>query len=421
MTQSGRIRNLRWYICGLLFLATVLNYVDRQVFSILAPDLQRDIGWSELDYGRIVIAFQVCYALSLIISGRVIDRIGTKLGYTFAVIWWSLAEMAHALARTPFGFGIARAFLGVGEAPNFPTAMKAIAEWFPKSESGFATGLLNAGPTLGAIVAPLCVPLVAAKFGWRGAFIMTGVFEMLWLVAWWALYQKPEIHPRITKEELDFIQSGRKPASASKIPLSRLLGCRQTWAYTAGKVLADPAWFFYLFWLPKFLAQEHGLRGTAVIPYLMTVYIFCGLGSAVGGYVSSSLIKRGWTVNWSRKTAMGVSAVIMPVVIVASRAKDPWVAVFLLGMAVAAHQSWSTLVWTIGTDMFPSRAVASVTGLAAALGSVATIAFSEITGRVLQQNPSNYAPLFVACGSMYAVGLISIHLLVPKLEPAVLD
>jgi len=420
-TGSFKIHNLRWYICGLLFTATMLSYVDRQVFSILAPDLQRDIGWSELDYGRIVIAFQLSYTISLILSGRLIDKVGTKLGYSIAMIWWSCAEMAHALARSPLGFGIARFFLGIGEAPNFPTAMKAIAEWFPKSERGLATGIFNSAPTVGAIAAPMFVPLVAAKFGWRGAFLATGAFEVVWLVAWWALYHRPEDHPRITPEELALIQEGRVASNAARVSLARLLGYRQTWAYGVGKALADPAWFFYLFWLPKFLAQQHGLRGTAVIPFLTVVYVFSGVGSTLGGYISSSLIKRGWTVNWARKVPMAASAVIMPIVILAGLARDPWSAVLLIGVAVAAHQSWSSLVFTIGTDMFPSRAMASVTGLAGGLGSLATILFSEITGRILQHDPNFYLPMFVACGTMYMVSLAIIQLLVPKLEPAVID
>ena len=415
---SRKLRNFRWYICGLLFLATVLNYVDRQVFSILAPDLERDIGWSELSYSRIVIAFQLSYALSLMFSGRLIDRIGTKLGYVLGMLWWSSAEMAHALARTPLGFGFVRAALGIGEATNFPTAMKAISEWFPRTDAGLATGILNSGPTIGAIAAPLFVPLVAAHWGWRGAFVMTGAIEGAWLVAWWKLYHKPEVHPLIGQDELRLIRSGRGAGPKDGVSYLRLLRCRQTWAYSLGKVLADPAWFFYLFWLPKFLAQEHGLRGTAVIPYLTTDYVFCGAGSALGGYLSSSLVKRGWTVNRSRKTAMAISAFLMPVVILAAQARNAWTAVLLIGITLALHQSWSTLVYTMGTDLFPSRAMASVTGLAGALGSAATILFAEITGRVLEHDSSAYLPLFIACGLMYLVAWIAIHLLVPRLEPA---
>jgi MFS transporter, ACS family, hexuronate transporter len=413
-----RIRRLRWFICGLLFAATVLNYIDRQVFSILAPDLQRDIGWSELAYGRIVIAFQLSYAACLILSGRVIDRIGTRLSYSVAVVWWSLAEMAHAWARTPLGFGAARFFLGAGEAANFPVALKALAEWFPASERGLATGIFNGAPTVGAVAAPLLVPLVAAGYGWRAAFVLTGAAGVLWLVAWWALYRKPEAHPRITRQELLLIQEGRGAPKSESVPLASLLRCRQTWAFAIGKVLADPAWFFYLFWLPKFLAREHGLRGTAVIPFLTLVYCSSGLGSAIGGYASSALIRRGWTVNRARKVPMAVSAAMMPLVILAGCSRNPWTAVLVISLATAAHQNWSSLVFTIGGDMFPARAMGSVTGLAGGLGSVATILFAELTGRVLQHDAGLYLPMFIACGTMYLVSLAIIHLLVPRLEPA---
>jgi ACS family hexuronate transporter-like MFS transporter len=415
------IENLRWYICALIFLATILNYIDRQVFSILAPDLQRDIGWSELDYGRIVIAFQVSYAVSLILSGRLIDKIGSKLGYTLSIIWWSFAEIAHALSRTPFGFGAARAALGIGEAANFPTAMKTVAEWFPKTETGTATGLLNTGPTIGAIAAPLLVPLIAAKFGWKGAFVLTGVLGIPWVFAWWKFYDSPAVHPSITPEELAHIQGDRPAIVEHRVSLRKLLGYRQTWACAAGKVLADPAWFFYLFWLPKFLAQEHGLRGTAASPYLATVYVFCGVGSAIGGYGSSFLLRCGWSLNASRKLVMGVSAGIMPIVILAGRVRDPWTAVLLIGMTLAAHQSWSTMMYSTNTDLFPSQATASVTGLVGALGSASTILFAEITGRVLQRDPNLYLPMFIACGTMYMLALAIIHLLVPRFEPAKLD
>lgn len=414
------IRNLRWYICGLVFLATILNYIDRQVFSILAPDLQRDIGWSELDYSRIVIAFQVCYALSLLLSGRLIDKIGSKLGYVLSIVWWSIAEIAHAAARTPFGFGMARAALGVGEAANFPTMMKVVAEWFPTRETGKATGILNSGPTIGAIVAPLLVPLIAAKLGWKGAFLLTGLVGLPWVLLWWIFYNPPASHPNLTTDELEYIQSGR-PRARKGVSLRKLIGYRQTWACVAGKVLADPAWFFYLFWLPKFLDQEHGLRGTAVAPYLATVYIFCGIGSFAGGYGSSFLLNRGWSLNASRKLAMAVSAGIMPIVILASLVRDPWTAVLLIGITLAAHQSWSTLMYSSNADLFPSQATATVTGFAGAMGSVTTIGFAEITGRVLQHNPHFYLPMFIACGTMYLVALGIIHLLVPRFEPARID
>jgi len=397
---------LRWWICSLLFAATVINYIDRQVFSILAPELQRSIGWSELSYGRIVIAFQLSYAISLALSGRLIDRIGTRLGYTLTFIWWSFSEMAHALARTPISFGAVRLVVGVGEGAIFPSAIKTIAEWFTGRERALAAGLLNSGPTMGAILAPIIVPVVAAHYGWRGAFVLTGILGLPWLAAWlW--------FNRLTPRE----GSATALTRANQIPWRRLLSLRQTWAYAVGKLLADPAWFFYLFWLPKFLAQQHNLRGTAIIPYLTTVYLLTGLGSISGGLCSGFLLRRGMSLNASRKTTLAISACFMPVVIIAAQLTNPWAAVLLIGLVTAAHQSWSSLIFTLGTDLFPSKAMASATGIAGALGSFSTILFAEVTGRILNVNPHAYLPMFIACGFMYLVALGIIHLLSPRLEP----
>lgn len=408
-------RNLRWWICGLLFIATVINYIDRQVFSILAPNLQRDIGWSELDYSRIVIAFQLAYAVSYALSGNFLDRVGTKLGYSIAYVWWSLAEMAHALARTAFGFGVARCFLGIGEAANFPAGMKAIAEWFPENETGMATGFFNSAPTLGGIAAPIIVPLVSAKYGWRGAFVLTGALGLVWLLVWVALYRTPPV----ASTAID----SRSPAApgrtaAAGVSWRELLHYRETWACVSAKLLSDPAWFFYLFWLPKFLAERHGLWGTAVIPYLTTVYVMAGIGSVVGGSATSFLMHRGWSMNRSRKTTMAGTALVVPVVIFAARAHDPWTAAILVGVAVAAHQSWSSLAFNLGPDLFPSEAVGSVIGLAGMMGSIATVVFSEVAGHILQRDPTFYLPMFVVCGCMYSVALIAVHLFSPRLERA---
>jgi ACS family hexuronate transporter-like MFS transporter len=416
-SPTFRITGLRWYICALLFAATVLNYVDRQVFSILAPDLQRDIGWTELDYGRIVIAFQFPYAICYLVTGRFIDRVGTRLGYAVAVVWWSIAEMAHALAHSPFGFGMVRFFLGIGEAANFPTAMKGISEWFPKNERSFATGLFNAAPTLGAIISPILVPLIAVHYGWRGTFVITGALGLTWLVAWGALYRRPEEHSRIERSELELIQAGRQK-DVDSVPLRDILRYRQTWAFGCCKLLGDPAWFFYLYWLPKYLDATHGLRGTSIIPYLTAVYVMSGIGSGIGGYISSALLKRGWSLNWARKIPMAVSAFLMPSVIIAGYTKDAWTAVLLVGVAATLHQSWSTMTFTLGTDLFPPRAVATVIGLAGLLGSGSTIVFSEIAGRVLQRDPTFYLPMFIACGVMYTFALAILHFSLPHLEPA---
>jgi ACS family hexuronate transporter-like MFS transporter len=414
----ARVGSFRWVVCGLLFFATTINYIDRQVLGILAPDLQREIGWSELDYGRIVIAFQISYALMMLFWGRILDRIGTKLGLTIAVLWWSLAAMGTALARSAFGFGIARFLLGVGEAANFPASIKTVAEWFPKSERAFATGIFNAGTNVGAVVAPIAVPLIAAQWGWQAAFILTGGIGFLWLIAWGLLYYPVDAHPSVTPGERAFIREDADQGVSAKIPLSRMLGFRQLWAFSMGKLLTDPVWWFYLFWLPKFLAQEHGIRGTALIPYLTTVYIVADVGSVVGGYLSSALIKRGWTVNAARKTAMGIFAALIPFVIIAPQTRSAWVAVALISLATACHQAWSCNVFTLASDMFPKHAVGTVVGFGGFMGGVGGILIAEFAGRVLQRDPSFYQPMFVVAGVSYLVALAVVHALAPRLEKA---
>lgn len=394
----------RWYIAGLLFLVTVLNYVDRQVFSILAPDLQDAIGWSELDYGHIVIAFQLAYSVAMVASGRVLDRIGTKLGLALAVVVWSLAEIGHAVARSPLGFGLARFALGVGEAANFPAAIKAVAEWFPTRERALATGLFNSGVALGTIVASISVPLMAASFDWPATFVATGTIGFLWLPVWWALYR----------------DRGRRPSEASTSPVWRdLLGYRQTWAYALTKSLADPIWWFYLFWLPKFLAEQFGVRGTDVIPYLTAVYVSADLGCIAGGWLSSALVARGFSLNRARKGTMGLLALVMsPAVLVAGSAADPWVAVGLIALACGAHQAWSTLVFTMAGDLFPSHAVGSVAGFGGFFAGLVSIVTAELTGQVLEQDPTHYFPIFVAVALLYPIGLAVFHVLSPRMEMA---
>jgi ACS family hexuronate transporter-like MFS transporter len=421
MTVSEMRRHVgryRWVICGLLFFATTINYIDRQVLGILAPDLQNEIGWTELDYGRIVIAFQVSYAVMMLVWGRILDRIGTKLGLGLAVAWWSLAAMGTALARSALHFGIARFLLGVGEAANFPASIKTVALWFPKSERALATGIFNAGTNIGAIVAPIIVPLIAARWGWRPAFLLTGAIGFLWLFAWAALYMPLERHPRVGEAERAYIQDGAGEISAAQTPLGVVLGTRQLWAFALGKALTDPIWWFYLFWLPKFLATEHDIRGTALIPYLTTVYIISDVGSIAGGYLSSAFIKAGWSVNRARKTAMGIVAFIVPSVILASQTTSAWTAVLLIGLATACHQAWSANMFTLASDMFPRHAVGTVVGFGGFAGGVGGILIAEFAGRVLTANPKYYFPMFVVAGTAYLVALAVVQLLAPRLEPA---
>lgn len=414
----SKIKHLRWYICGLLFFATVINYVDRQVLSVLEPDyLKPAIGWTELEYGRIVLVFQLAYAIMFLVFGRIMDWIGTKAGFAIAIVWWSLAAIAHSIVKTPFGFGVARLFLGMGEAANFPGAVKTIAEWFPKSERALATGIFNAGTNVGAIVAPIAALTLAEYWGWQSAFIITGLLGFIWLIFWWFMYRKPEEHPRLAQDELQHILSDREEVSNARVPWLRLLGFRQTWAFALGKMLTDPIWWFYLFWLPKFLSNNHGIKKFALIKYLIVVYLIADVGSVAGGWISSSLIKRGWSVNAARKTAILVFAATMPVVIIASQVKSVWTAILLIGFAAGAHQGISANLFTLTSDMFPKKAVGSVMGIGSCAGSIGGVIVAEFAGRVLNADPSFYLPMFIIAGTTYLVALGVIHLLSPKLEP----
>lgn len=420
-SAGSPIKNLRWYICGLLFFATVVNYIDRQVLGTLAPELQQKIGWTESEYSQIVIAFQVAYALMFLVWGGVLDRIGVKLGFTIALIVWSIAGIGHALAASAVGFMIARFLLGIGEAANFPASIKTVAEWFPKKERALATGIFNAGTNVGAIIAPITALTLSAAFGWQSAFIFTGAVGFLWLIFWWWLYQSPEDHSRLSAEEFKLIREGEAEEDPQKVRWLPLLGHRQLWAFAFGKMLTDPVWWFYLFWMAKFLDKTYGVKGTALIPYLTTVYLIADVGSVGGGWISSWLIKRGWTVNWARKTAMGIFAVIMPMVIVAYYAKSPWTAAILVGIAAGAHQGWSANLFTLTADMFPRKAVGSVVGIGSCIGAIGGIMLPFYAGKVLDKNPSYYLPMFLIAGLAYLVAWMVIHFLVPKLEPAKID
>jgi ACS family hexuronate transporter-like MFS transporter len=414
-----RVGHFRWVVCALLFFGTTVNYIDRQVLGILAPDLRRIIGWDDVQYGYIVTAFSAAYALGLLISGRLLDTIGTKLGYAAALVFWSLAAMAHALARTPFGFGTARFALGLGEAANFPAAIKAVAEWFPKKERAFATGIFNAGTNVGAIVAPLVVPWIALSYSWQWAFILTGAFGFTWLLFWFWLYETPENNKRLSKEEFDYIRSD--PAEPSvRVPWLSLARYRQTWAFAIGKFMTDPVWWFYLYWVPSFLNQQHGITLQKMGPPLIAIYLIADVGSIGGGYLSSWLIKRGLTINRARKTAMLAMALCVVPIVFATQVTSVWAAVALVGLAAAAHQGWSANLFTIASDMFPRRAVGSVVGFGGMAGAIGGMLIATATGWILQLTGSYYV-LFVLAGCMYLTALLVIHLIVPRLEPAPID
>ncbi|HEV8366408.1 MAG TPA: MFS transporter [Pyrinomonadaceae bacterium] len=413
---AKHIGRYRWVICGLLFFATTVNYVDRQVLGILSKDLKQSIGWSEVDYGNIVASFNTAYAFGLLIAGRLMDRVGTKLGYSLAIIWWSLAAMAHALARTPIGFGIARASLGIGEAGNFPAAIKTVAEWFPKKERAFATGIFNAGSNVGAVVAPLTVPWIAINWGWQWAFIFTGAIGLVWLAFWIPLYAKPEQHPRVSRAELAHIQSDPPDPPAAKVPWVKLIPRQQTSAFAIGKYLTDPIWWFYLYWIPPFLRDKHGLDLTTIGPPLIAIYLIADVGSVGGGWLSSAFIKRGWTINRARKIAMLICALCVTPIAFVPHVRNLWGVVALIGLAAAAHQGWSCNLFTTTSDMFPRRAVGSVVGIGGMAGALGGATIAVAIGYILQTTGQNYTLVFSFAASIYLVALLVIHLLAPRLE-----
>jgi len=414
---GARLGRLRWSICALLFFATTINYIDRQVLGILSKDLQAALHWNEFDYGNIVAAFNAAYALGLLVVGRLIDRFGTRIGYAAALIVWSLAAMSHALARSAFGFGVARAALGVGESGNFPAAIKTTAEWFPKKERAFATGIFNAGSNVGAIVAPLTVPWIAINWGWQWAFILTGAIGLLWLAFWIPLYARPEAHPRLSKAELAHIQSDPPDQAGARVPWLKLIPHRETSAFAIGKYMTDPIWWFYLYWIPNFLRQNHGLDLSTIGLPLIVIYLIADVGSIGGGWLSSTLIKRGWSINAARKTTMLACALAVTPIIFAANVKSLWVAVGLVGLAAAAHQGWSANIFTMASDMFPRRAVGSVVGIGGMAGAFNGATMAVIVGYILEVTHSNYRIPFLIAGSAYLIALLIIHLLVPKIEP----
>lgn len=413
-----RVGYYRWVICALLFFATTINYIDRQVLGILAPTLQRDLGWSEAQYGAIVSWFSVAYALGFLGAGRLMDAIGTRLGLALSLVFWSLAAMGHALARTAAGFSIARFALGLGESGNFPASIKTVAEWFPARERAFATGIFNAGTNVGALVTPAVVPWIALNYGWRPAFIVTGALGFIWLAFWFAIYRPPEVHPRVSKAELAHIRGDAAPPPAQKVSWRVLLRQRQTWAFAIGKGMTDPIWWFYLYWLPKFLDTRYGVSLSKVALPLITIYLLADIGSVGGGWLSGFLINRGWSVNRGRKVTLLIAALLIVPTMFAPASANMWTAVFIVALATAAHQWWSANMFTLSSDMFPQHAVGSVVGIGGFAGAFGGVLFQRATGLVLQHNGNNYVPIFVVCGLAYVTALLIVHLLVPRMERA---
>ena len=431
--QQNAIGKYRWTICSLVFFATTINYLDRQVISLVVEDyLVPEFKWTETDYANITVAFQLAYAFGMIGAGRLIDKLGTKIGYALSLVLWSIAAMGHALIRSTSGFFVARAALGITESGNFPAAIKATAEWFPKRERALATGIFNSGTNIGAIIAPLSVPFIAEAYGWRATFFITGAIGLLWLLFWFWLYEVPRKQKRLKKAEFDYIHSDTddQPAqtnsdgSERKAPWSRLLAFNQTWAFVAGKFLTDGIWWFYLFWLPKFLKAEYGLEKREIVIPVALVYTIAAFGSIFGGWLPMHFIRRGWPVFRARKTAMLIYAFCALPVVTAQLFGDysMWIAVSIIGFAAAAHQAWSANIFTTVSDMFPKQAVSSVVGIGGMAGSIGGMLFPLLVGALLDHYKAlgdiviGYNILFVICGFAYLIAWITMHFLAPRME-----
>ena len=409
------IGNLRWYICGLLFFATTINYIDRQVLGILKPVLDRELHIDQADYGWIIFGFQLSYAVVMPFAGRLIDWLGTRMGYLLAVIVWSAAAMAHAAARTAVQFALARFFLGVGESSNFPAAFRTVADWFPRRERALAGGIFNSGSNIGALIAPLLVPFLATHFGWHSAFLFTGSLGLIWIAFWLLLYHQPREHPRLSPQELELIESDKDPEPPARIPWLKLLTNRAALAFIVGKFLTDPVWWFYLYWTPDFLHRKYGLNITELGLPLVVIYLTADVGSIGGGWLSSYLLKRGWPVGKARKTAMLVCALcVLAVIFVPYTGGRLWVTVILIAIAASAHQGWSANLFTMTSDTFPRKAVASVVGIGGFWGAISGMIAAPIIGAWLQFSHDRYAPLFIAAGGLYLIALLIIQVLLPR-------
>jgi ACS family hexuronate transporter-like MFS transporter len=432
----------RWIVCVLLLFAAIINYVDRQVIGILKPTLVETFGWTdERIYSSIVFSFQLAYAIGFVIVGRFMDRVGVRRGFAIAVTVWSLAAMAHGAAamiqgwKLPFlnldaekgiaivtltggavGLAIARFALGLGESGAFPASIKAVAEWFPKKERALATGIFNSGTNVGALITPLVVPWITLHLGWEWAFVITGSVGFLWVIAWLLFYRQPEHHPRSRPSELAYIRSD-PPDPPVKIPWRNLLPHRQTWAFAVGKFMTDPIWWLYLFWIPDFLHRNHGLNLKTIGLPLVVIYLVADVGSIGGGWLSGRFIKMGWSHNRARKMAMLVCASAVVPVMFAAKAADLWMAVGLVALAAAAHQGWSANLFTLTSDMFPRKAVASVVGIGGMAGAIGGKFIAMLVGAILEATGS-YLPVFIMAGCTYLLALLVIHLLAPRLEPA---
>lgn len=444
-----KIGKYRWTICALLFFATTVNYLDRQVLSLLAPDLSKEFNWTNTDYANITSVFQFVYALSMLFAGRFIDKLGTKKGFIWAIVIWSLAAIMHAYAIeigsmfsgvfsslglvipiSILGFMISRAVLAVGESGNFPAAIKATAEYFPKKERSFATGIFNSGANIGALLAPLTVPWIAFHWGWQWAFIMIGAIGLLWVIAWWIFYDKPEKQKRLSQAELNYINSDTEEEVIAadkneKVAWFKLLGYKQTWAFAFGKFMTDGVWWFFLFWLPKYLYAQYGMEGTAISIPLFVLYSMTMFGSIGGGWFPAYFIKKGYNAYDGRMKAMLLIA-LFPLLVLAAQPLGHisfWIPVILIGIGASAHQAWSANIFTTVSDMFPKKAVGSVVGIGGMAGGIGGVLISKMGGaffdhyQALGHIETGYTIMFAICAVAYLIAWMVMKTLVPKYKP----
>jgi MFS transporter, ACS family, hexuronate transporter len=419
--SASVMTQFRWVILGLVFLGTTVNYMDRLVLGYIAPSLKGKYHlFDDTQYGYIQAAFALSYAIGQLGAGRWLDWIGTRLGYAIALATWSVTSIAHVFIRSAFGFGAIRVLLGVSESPNFPAAVKTLAEWFPRRERAFAMGAVNAGCILGGAIVPI-TGILESHFGWQSAFIVTGGCGLVWLALWIPIYRRPEEHPRVSPAELAYIRSDA-PESPAKLRWIALFGHPQAWAFMIGKFITDPLWWFYMTWFPNFLNKQYGLKLTQIGWPFFTICVMASVGSMIGGWLSSFMIHRGWSVNWSRKTAMLLCALVITPLIFTTHVHSLAATTLLLGLATAAHQGFSSNLYTLVSDMFPRKAVGSVSGMGGTFGYGGATLFSVLTGLIVGKwTNQNYTILFVIAGLGYLVAFLIIHLLAPRLEPAQLD
>ena len=419
---ASRVGRYRWVICGLLFAATAINYIDRQMISVLKPTLSVELGWTETDYANIVFWFQTAYAIGYLGFGKVVDAIGARFGYAIAVVIWTIAHVAHGGVHSVTQFAMARFGLGIGESGNFPGGVKAVADWFPAKERALAIGIFNAGANVGAICTPLLLWAMVPVFGWRMTFVLTGAFGIVWLIAWLAIYRdNPRDHRKVGADEVAYIeQDPADPPVDTRGLWMKLLKKRETWAYALGKFFIDPIWWFYLFWLPGYLGKQYNLNLTSwdtpqAAIAIALIYLISDVGSIAGGWLSSRMMASGATPNRARKLTMLVCACFVLPVMFATSVGNLWISVAIIGVAAAAHQAFSANLYTLPSDLFPRYAVGSVIGIGGTVGAVGGMFFSKYVGYVLDALGS-YTPLFVVAGGAYFLALLSIQLLSPRLE-----